>query len=129
MKKQSFEESGFSLVELIVSIVLFGIVVLVVGQLINVLTQMNDDTNDRMIASTTVQNKIESLRSKGFMGVPVGTVDFSNELPNTLPTPRSASYTVQQVLPPTKSITITLTYAGKAHTYKTFIGELGVAQY
>ena len=95
MKKQSFEESGFSLVELIVSIVLFGIVVLVVGQLINVLTQMNDDTNDRMIASTTVQNKIESLRSKGFMGVPVGTVDFSNELPNTLPTPRSASYTVQ----------------------------------
>lgn len=94
-----------------------------------ILTQMNDDTNDRMIASTTVQNKIESLRSKGFMGVPVGTVDFSNELPNTLPTPRSASYTVQQVLPPTKSITITLTYAGKAHTYKTFIGELGVAQY
>lgn len=127
--KNHHSQQGFSIVELIVAMVLFGIVVAVVGGLINVLTQMNDYTSDTVATSSIVQNKIESLRSKGYNGVTVGTVDFSNELPSTIPIPRAASYTVEQVSTSARAITVVITYRGKTHTYKTYLGELGVAQY
>ncbi|MGE5312966.1 MAG: type IV pilus modification PilV family protein [Acidobacteriota bacterium] len=128
-KEQTTDENGFTIVELIVAMILFGIVVITVGMLINVLTQMNNYTSDTVTATSIVQNKVESLRSKGYNSVPVGTVDFSSELPATLPQPRSAQYVISQVSLPTRSITVTITYGGKSHVYTTFIGELGVAQY
>lgn len=123
------KESGFSIVELIVAIVLFGIAIPAVAGLISVLTQMNDRTSDTVAINSIAENKIESLRSKGFNGVPVGTTTFTNELPGYLPTPKTASYVISQLSPSVKVVDVTVTTAGIQTNFKTYIGELGVGQY
>lgn len=127
--KKILDSTGFSIVELIVAITLFAVAIPAVAGLISVLTQMNDRTSDTVAINSIVENKVESLRSKGFNGVPVGTTSFSGELPAYLPTPRTASYTVSQVSPSVKAIDITISSGGKQTNFKTYLGELGVGQY
>lgn len=127
MKQTS--QAGFSIVELVVAITLFAIAIPAIAGLISVLTQMNDRTSDTIAINSIAENKVESLRSKGFNGVPVGTTVFTNELPSYLPTPKTASYTVSQVSSSVKAVDLTITTAGKQTNYKTYIGELGVGQY
>jgi prepilin-type N-terminal cleavage/methylation domain-containing protein len=122
-------QSGFSMVELIIAIALFAIAIPIVALLISTLSQLNDSAADTVVANSVAENKIESLRSKGFNGISDGTTTFSNELPTTLPVPRTASYTISSVSTSLKSVTVTISYGGKQTEYKTYLGELGVGQY
>jgi len=122
-------QAGFTMSELIIGIVLFAMTIPIVAGVISTLSQMNDRTADTVSVSSIVENKVESLRSKGFNGVPLGTVSFSTELPTSLPTPRSASYTVTSVNSALKSVAVTVSYGGKQVDYTTYLGELGVGQY
>lgn len=127
MKQTS--QAGFSIVELIVAITLFAVAIPAIASLISVLTQMNDRTSDTIAINSIAENKVESLRSKGFNGVLVGTTDFTGELPNYLPVPKTAAYTVSQLSPSVKVVDVTVTTAGRQTNYRTYIGELGVGQY
>lgn len=136
MPKQKKElQNGFTLVEIIVTIFVFAIILPAVAYMIVSLSVINDRARELSLVHSLAQNKIEELRSKGFIAVDGGGT-FTNELPDTLPKPRSAEYAVGLVDPDDpslKEITITVTYndRGEARTltYKSYLGELGVGQY
>lgn len=128
-------EAGLSVVEIIVAITLIAVCVPVITGAIIALDRLNDRAYETSLINALVENKVESLRSKGHSGVPNGTVDFSSELPATLATPKAANYTVSDgsLGPSIKNVDITVSYndngATRQLTYRTYLGELGVGQY
>lgn len=129
MKKQD----GFTIIELLVAIAVVGILVPTLVGFVNTLNRFNDRARDFTLVNSLAENKIESLRSVGYNSINTGTVSFTNEMPATLGSPRSASYTVTIPNTGIKQIDMTISYNDHGTTqsvvYKTYIGELGVGQY
>ncbi len=126
-------QSGFTIVELIVGMVLIGLVLIIITALIQLLIQMNDKTNDTVLTTSLAQNKVENLRSAGFnaLGDDGLVVSFTDELPASIPLPRSAKYTITILAarPAEKIVDIDIEANSKHYLYRTVIGELGVGQY
>ena len=126
-------QAGFTITELIVTIVIMAMSVPVIVGLINLLGAINDRARDLATIHALVENKIEGLRSISFTGLSAGTTDFSSELVDTIASPRSASYTISSVNTALKQVDVTVTYndhgSSKSLHYRTYVGELGVGQY
>lgn len=129
----SEKQEGFTIVELVIGMVLIGIVILIITGMLQLLIQMNHRTSNVVNISSLVQNKTESLRSQGFnaIGEPGSTHEFNADIPQSIPTPRSASYTisVDPLKPSEKIVDFKIIVGGKSYYYKTLIGELGVGQF
>lgn len=127
------KQNGFTIVELVITIVLFAILVPSIASFLNFLTDLNARSRNLATVNAMTENKVESLRSKGFVAVPLGTVDFSSELPPALAKPRAASYVVSAVNPSLKQVDVSISYTDhgqpESYTYRTYLGELGVGQY
>jgi prepilin-type N-terminal cleavage/methylation domain-containing protein len=125
-------QKGFTVVELVVSIVVAGIIIPSVALALNNLAAINHRARDLALANTIAQNKVETLRSIGYNSVSGGTVSFSSELPSSMGSPRSASYTISSPVTGEKQIDVNITYTdyggSKNLTYRTLISELGVGQ-
>lgn len=133
-----WRENGFTITELLITIVVFAILIPVIANMIALIDGVNDRARDKAIINSLVENKAESLRSLGYIALSNGTTDFTGELPSTVGSPRSATYTVSEPAAPNndiglKKLVITVTYTvnGSSETlnYETRIGELGVGQY
>lgn len=126
-------KNGFTIIELLITIAIFGFTVPGLVALINTINGLNDKARDLSIINSLAENKVESLRSISFVGVNNGTYDFSNELPVSIPEPKSASYAVSNVTSALKQVDLNITYndhgTSKTVNYRTYIGELGVGQY
>lgn len=127
------KQAGFTIVELIVTIVLIGLLIPAIVMTITALDTINDRARDLSSVHALAENKAESLRSISFTGLANGTVSFTNELPSSLASPRAASYTITSATPALKQVDIHISYNdhGQNRTidYRTYIGELGVGQY
>lgn len=128
--------AGFTMVEIIIAITAFVIMLPAIAGMMLSLTELNDKARELAIVHSIVQNQVEKLRNQGFNAVNAGTVDFTNELPDTIGEPRSASYAVSLVEandPSLKQIAITVSYNDRGETrqlhYKTYLGEHGAGQY
>lgn len=125
--------SGFTTIEIVVAIVLFAILVPTIISFINSIASLNDHAKDVSIINSVIENKIESVRSSGYRSVSPGTTNFTNELPATISSPRSAIMTVSDLEPNIKEIKIIVTYTARGNPsaveYVTYIGEIGVGQY
>jgi prepilin-type N-terminal cleavage/methylation domain-containing protein len=127
-------QKGFTVVELVVSIVIAGIIIPAVAMGLVNLTVINHHARDLTLASAAVQNKAESLRSMGYNSLNPGTQSFTSELSNTIAGPKTASYTITKDSPTTgiKQIDINISYteykSTRTLTYRTYISELGVGQ-
>lgn len=130
MKKT--KQLGFTIIELLLGISLFAVLIPAVIISLNSIAAANDNAKDTVIANIAAENKIEELRSFGYNSINVGTVDFSSTLPQTLGTPRAASYTVTNDTAGLKEVSLSITFTNRrgSHTlnYKTLVGELGVGQ-
>lgn len=126
-------QSGFTIVELVVGIVLIGVVIVVITAMIQLLLQMNSSTHNTVLTTSLVQNKVEGMRSAGFnaLGDNGTSVNFSSEMPSSLPRPKSAKYTItiDPAKPAEKVVVFDIETGGKHRYYKTIIGEFGVGQY
>lgn len=127
---------GFTLLEVLLTTAVAGFVLLGITSMITTLNVINDRTRDLTLANALAENKVESLRSIGFVGLPTppASVDFTNELPASLAEPRSAAYAIASTPDPNiYRATITITYndhgSQRELEYQTLIGELGVGQY
>lgn len=133
MKHNTKHQYGFTIIELLVSIVLFAILVPATASFLALLNDMNDRARDTAIINALAENKIESLRSAKFTSLTNGTTSFTSELPDTITPPRSASYQITTANTGLKQVDLNIAYNdhGKQKTlsYKTYIGELGVGQY
>lgn len=132
-KSTGIGAAGFTIIELLVTIAVIGILVPTIMTFVGTLTQLNDKTKDLTLINSLAENKVESLRSIGYTGVAVGTTDFTSELPDSISEPKSAQYTTTMPTPGIKQIDITISFGGHGENqtikYRTMIGELGVGQY
>lgn len=125
-------QNGFTVMELLISIGIFGIVVPSLASGINNLIIINNRARDLALTHLIAENKLEQLRNAGYNSLTSGTVSFSSELPNELSPPRSASYTVVYPEAGVAEISVNIDYKDYNQTrnlqYKTVISELGVGQ-
>lgn len=131
------QDEGFTIVEIITGILVMTIFVLGMGIAVTNLIYINDRAYDLVLLNGLVENKTESLRSQSFGALSDETVDFSDELPTTIGSPKSASYTILTVSDPalgtsTKQVDFKIDYtvgrAPQTLTYSFLISELGIGQ-
>jgi prepilin-type N-terminal cleavage/methylation domain-containing protein len=125
-------QKGFTVVELVITIVLMGIIIPAVSLALNNLSVVNRQARDMALANMMVQNKVETLRSIGYNAISTGTTSFTSELPAVMGSPKSASYIVSLPRTGLKQVDVTISYTDyhklRALTYRTYISELGVGQ-
>lgn len=123
---------GFTVIELLIAIAIFGIVIPGLTAAVTSLTVINNRARDLALINTLASNKAEQLRSAGFNSLNSGTYNFDSELPSEISKPRSANYTIDTSTPGIANITVTITYSDYGRTltktYQTVISELGVGQ-
>ncbi len=119
--------------ELLVSLAVGAVLIGSVNTIYTNQLALSQQTRDTVLANAFAESKVESLRSKGYLGVTNGTTDISTELPAELGSPRSATLVVTNKSTSVKNIALTISYRsqGKTQTYSytTYLGELGVGQY
>lgn len=127
------KETGFTIVELIVALFVASSLVGSVQLIYTNQTYLAQRARDLALANAYVEGKVESLRSKGFLGLNDGTTDITAELPTELNAPRSGSMQISSPSSGVKRVVIDINYnsqgADKSVTYTTNVGELGAGQY
>lgn len=125
-------QKGFTIVELVVTVVIAGIIIPAVALALNNLAAINHRARDYALANEIAQNKVETLRSDGYNSINTGTVNFSNELPASMGSPKSASYTITSPTTGEKQVDISISFteynATRSLKFRTYISELGVGQ-
>jgi type II secretory pathway pseudopilin PulG len=133
MAKTSLNTDGYTIVELIISIIVGTILVMAISLYISSHTHLAKRAKDITAVNLYANNKVEALRSKGFLGLTNGTTSLTSELPTELSKPKSGSMVISSESSAIKRVVLTITYndqgANRTYTYTTFIGELGVGQY
>lgn len=124
---------GFTIVELLVTMIVGGLLAGSVALFLGLHVHVAQRGRDVSVTNSFVENKVESLRSAGFLALTNGTTDITNEMPSELNRPRSASLEISDESAAIKRVDISVTYSDqgtpRTYTYSTFIGELGVGQY
>lgn len=125
-------EAGFTVVEIMIGIALFGLIMpTIIMGVVNV-GRLNDRAADLIKANIVAEEKLESLRNAGFNSLNQGTYDFTSELDPTFSKPRNAEYVVVDETPGVKSVQVNITYnvygSPKNLSFKSIISELGVSQ-
>lgn len=132
-KKLHSSKSGFTIVELIVTLIVGAIFVLSVNTVLTTQSYISQRGRDTVVANAYAEGKFEALRSQGFLSLSDGTTDVTSELPSDLHNPRSASLVISSSNSSIKKAELTITYneQGQSRTYNyvSYIGELGVGQY
>lgn len=135
--KSASQESGFTLVEMVITIVLFALLVPATASFLDFITQLNSTAKTTASINGFVENKIEAIRSAGYTASSnVTSQNITSELdsfaPN-VPKPRSAFLTISTKSPSLKKIDLSVTYNHKGSPktvyFTTYLGELGVGQY
>jgi len=126
-------QAGFTIVELLVSVLVVAILVAGINSIYLTHLAQSHRVRNLALVNSFAENKIESLRSAGFLAVSDGTTDISSELPADLWSPRSATLAISPTVSGIKNIVLSITYSdgGQPRTfnYQTYLGELGVGQY
>lgn len=126
-------DSGFTLVELVVTILVGAIFAVSVTTLVSENAHLARRSRDLVAANSYVEGKVEELRSIGYAGLGLGTTDITNELPGELNSTRSGSLQITSPASGLKQASITVNYNDqgvvRTYSYTTYIGELGVGQY
>jgi prepilin-type N-terminal cleavage/methylation domain-containing protein len=110
MKNRLGNQSGFSLIELVVASTLLAIAGTSVVTVFVAVTNLNRQARNLTIATQKAQEKIEVYRNTSFNTISTGTTSFTGELPAELRSPKSGTIEVTDVEPDLKRIDITLTY-------------------
>lgn len=105
------KQSGFTIVEIIVTLVVFSIGVIIVTLLITSIQFAQRNATYFSIATHAAKSKVEQIRSSGFDTVTDGDT-FTSELPSTLPSGKTGVVHVSIPVdaPKSKKIEVTVTY-------------------
>lgn len=124
---------GFTLVELLVTMVVTGIMVVGITQVYVLVEQTQQQSEHLESATRAGQEEIESLRNLRYGSLTAGsTINFTSQLPSNLPSPNSATVAISEPTTDIKRVDVTINYheSGKTKTVKlsSLIGVLGIGQ-
>jgi len=127
------DQAGFTIPELIVTIMFMGLAFIGITQLYLAIQRIQDRTAYVQIASHAAQTEIESLRNNNFNALTDGqNIDFSSALPGNLPGPKSGSVAVSEPMAGLKRVDVTVSYTdhgGQQQVELTsLIGIIGISQ-
>jgi len=126
-------QSGFTLVELVITVAVLGIVLTSVISLFVNIQQAQTHTRYLETATYAAQTEIESLRTINYNNLtPGSTINFTSSLPSSLPSGSTGTVTVSEPLDGLRrvDVSVTYTYKGKTRTVSlsSLIGVLGITQ-
>lgn len=124
-------QTGFTLVELMIATVAFGIVAIGLTSLFLSLQNVQRKAAYLETATRSAQQEVESLRNNNYGELPAGG-NLSFSVPSSLPAPRSGSVAISEPNSGIKRVDVTVTYTdhGVAKTVKlsSLIGIIGISQ-
>jgi len=131
--KLALKQNGFTLIELLVTIVLLGIIATSLSSLFLTIQQTQLRTNYAESANRSGIRQIELLRNNNYNSlVPGETIDFTDELPNTLPRDRSAVAQISEPMPGIRRVDVSISYSFNNQTQNvqlsSLIGIIGITQ-
>lgn len=131
MKLQDTDHRGFTLVELMVATVAFGIVSLGIAGIFLGIQNVQRKTAYLETATRSAEQEVESLRNNNYNQLVEGsTLTFT--VPASLPAPRSGTVTISEPSAGIKRVDVTVTYTdkGKAENVRlsSLIGVIGISQ-
>jgi prepilin-type N-terminal cleavage/methylation domain-containing protein len=126
-------ERGFSLAELMITLVVVGIVIASVSLLITTIQRGQRETAYIEMATRAAQREIEVLRNNQYNQLEPGVdIDFTDDLPATLPGPKNGVVVVTEPTPGLRRVDVTVTYQSggkqKSVELSSLIGVLGITQ-
>ena len=122
--------AGFMLVEIIVCIVLASLSIVPITLTAILSNKLDNSARISQLINSAVAAKGSELQARNFGTLSAGTVDFSSELPQGIPDPKNATYTVnvRSGNPNIKDISFIITYtnsgASITSTFKTSVGNI-----
>ena len=127
------KEGGFTIVELLVTIVITGLIVVTVTTLFITIERTQHSTQLLETATRAGEQQIEALRNNNYNSLTTGsTITFTNTLPANLPAPRSGTVAVSEPMAGVKRVDVTVTYRDGTKTknvkLSSLIGQLGIGQ-
>lgn len=131
--KDANKTRGYMTVELIMALIVGAILIISLNVVVTSHLNITQRGKLLLVANSYAEQKIEALRSRGYLGLTDGTTDSTTELPSDFKPPRSATVTVSALSSSVKKVHLSITYSElgvvRTQSYTTYIGELGVGQY
>jgi type II secretory pathway pseudopilin PulG len=130
---QGSAEDGFTIPELIITIVFIGFAFIGITEMYLGAQRIQENTSWLQSATHAGETEIESLRNNDYGSLVVGTpIDFTADLPTTLPAPRSGTVAVTEPISGLKRVDVTVTYSDhgtpKTVNLTSLIGVIGISQ-
>jgi prepilin-type N-terminal cleavage/methylation domain-containing protein len=123
---------GFTLVELMVTIVVAAIVITALNEVVTGFLHVSQRGRYLNLANSFVESEVEALRNESYNSLSVGTTSLTSQLPSQLPPASSGSITISNPQAGLKQIDLSVSYndqgVSNTYSYTTYIGELGVGQ-
>lgn len=125
-------QSGFTLIELVVAMTVISIMILSISDLFISISKSQRQTAVIEAATRAGTEKIESLRNSSYITLTPGTtINFTSELPDTIPTPRSALITVTEPVADLRKLDVVITVPYAATTREVrltaVLGGIGIS--
>lgn len=126
------EEGGFTLVEIIVTIMLLGIATASLSSIFISIRNIQVQTYYFDTANRAASRQIEALRNDSYAGLTAGqTINFTANLPATLPN-RSGTAVISSPTEGLRRVDATVSYSSQGKTrsvtVSSLIGEIGITQ-
>ena len=104
-------DAGFTLIELMVTIVVLGIVISSLGGLYYLMQGTETRSQQYDLAVRAARDEIEDLRNDGYASLTPGSnINFTSNLPSALPANKQGTVAVSQPTPGLVRVDVTITY-------------------
>ncbi len=133
LKKPMTNQEGFTLVELLITIVILGIALVGIASLFYSVQYTQRQSVYRDSATRAARRQIEILRNSSYNSLVNGqTITFTSDLPSRLPGNKSGTVAVSEPSPGVKRVDVNVTYydSGKKREVNltSFIGVIGITR-